>query len=448
VTKAVSMPIAAIATPPGRGGIGIVRISGLGLTSLGQALIGGNMLPRRPMRARFLDRNGATLDDGLMLYFPAPNSYTGEDVIELHGHGGPVIVRMLLARAVELGARLAEPGEFTRRAYLNDKLDLAQAEAVADVIDAATEGAARCAMRSLQGEFSRRIETLVQQLIDLRMLVEATLDFPEEEIDSLDRQAISDRLHRLQDQLAKTIAMGRQGSLLRSGLQVVLVGQPNVGKSSLLNRLAGEDIAIVTPIPGTTRDAVRQVIALAGIPVYIIDTAGLRETGDPVERIGIARTWVEVDKADVAVVIVDAEVGLTDADRKLIDRLPSGLRRIIVHNKSDLYRLQSKRFDDSLGTHVVMSALTGAGASLLQDAILEIAGWQAGGEDIFMARERHMKALEQASSHVELARGVIARPELFAEDLRLAQVALNTITGEFTADDLLGEIFSRFCIGK
>jgi tRNA modification GTPase len=450
VTKAnpATNPIAAIATPPGRGGIGIVRVSGHGLASWGRQLTGRDIAPRRPMRAQFLDRDGAILDDGLILFFPAPHSYTGEDVIELHGHGGPVVVRMLLARAVELGARLAEPGEFTRRAYLNDKIDLAQAEAVADVIDAATESAARCAMRSLQGEFSRRIKSLVDQLIELRILVEATLDFPEEEIDSLDRQAIHDRLQHLQMQLATTIAMGRQGSLLRSGLQVVLVGQPNVGKSSLLNRLAGEDIAIVTPIAGTTRDAVRQAIALAGIPVYIVDTAGLRETGDPVESIGIARTWSEIGKADVAVVIVDARVGLTAPDQTILNRLPARLKRIIVHNKADLYSLPIERRDDSLGTHVVLSALTGEGLPRLQDALLEIAGWHPGAEDVFMARERHMMALEQANASVVVAGAVLSRPELFAEELRLAQGALNTITGEFTADDLLGEIFSRFCIGK
>ena len=440
--------IAAIATPPGRGGIGIIRISGYGLASWGRLLTGCDVPPRRPQRAQFLDRDGHILDDGLILFFPGPHSYTGEDVIELHGHGGPVVVQMLLTRAVELGARLAEPGEFTRRAYLNDKLDLAQAEAVADVIDAATESAARCAMRSLQGEFSRRIAVLVERLIELRMLVEATLDFPEEEIDTLDRQAIGGRLRLLQEQLGKTIAMGRQGSLLRSGLQIVLVGQPNVGKSSLLNRLAGEEIAIVTPIAGTTRDAVRQAIALAGIPVYIVDTAGLRETTDPVEQIGIARAWVEVDKADAAVVIVDARVGLIDADRIILDRLPAKLKRVIVHNKADLCDLPCGRRDDQRGMHVVMSALTGEGVSLLQDALLEIAGWHPGAEDIFMARERHMKALEQASIHVEAAAAVIARPEFLAEDLRLAQVALNSITGEFSADDLLGEIFSRFCIGK
>ncbi len=447
-TNAKPTTIAAIATPAGRGGIGIIRISGHGLASWARALTGRDVPPRRALRAQFLDRDGQTLDDGLMLFFPGPNSYTGEDVIELHGHGGPVVVRMLLARAIELGARLAEPGEFTRRAYLNDKLDLAQAEAVADVIDAATESAARCAMRSLQGEFSRRIESLVEQLIELRMLVEATLDFPEEEIDALDRAVIGRRLQSLQDQLAKTLAMGRQGSLLRSGLQVVLVGQPNVGKSSLLNRLAGEEIAIVTPIAGTTRDAVRQAIALAGIPVYIVDTAGLRETADPVEQIGIARTWAEVERADAAVVIVDAKVGLIDADRVILDRLPARLKRVIAHNKADLYQLPVERRDDQLGAHVVMSALTGEGVSLLQDALLEIAGWHPGSEDVFMARERHMKALEQANSHVESAGAVIARPELLAEELRLAQAALNSITGEFTADDLLGEIFSRFCIGK
>ncbi|MFN0300109.1 MAG: tRNA uridine-5-carboxymethylaminomethyl(34) synthesis GTPase MnmE [Burkholderiales bacterium] len=440
--------IGAIATPPGRGGIGIVRVSGPHLADWGSALIGRDFVPRRPMRARFLDRDGVVLDDGLALFFPAPHSYTGEDIIELHGHGGNVVTRMLLGRALELGARLAEPGEFTRRAFLNDKLDLAQAEAVADLIDAATEGAARSAMRSLQGEFSQRIEVLVAQLVELRMLVEATLDFPEEEIDPIDRGNVRERLATLNASLQETLALGRQGSLLRSGMHVVLVGQPNVGKSSLVNRLAGEEVAIVTPIPGTTRDAIRQTVSLDGVPVHLIDTAGLRESTDVVERLGIARTWTEIEKADVAVMIVDARVGVVDADRETLEKLPARLKHVIVHNKADLSNIECARSDDALGISITLSALTGAGVPILREVLLEIAGWHPGGEDVFMARERHVKALTRASVRITAAEGVLPQTELLAEELRSAHEALNGITGAFTADDLLGEIFSRFCIGK
>jgi tRNA modification GTPase len=319
---------------------------------------------------------------------------------------------------------------------------------VADLIDAATESAARSAMRSLQGEFSRRIKGLTDQLVELRMLVEATLDFPDEEIDPLDRRHTRDRLSALDKAIEETLVTARQGSLLRSGLQVVLVGQPNVGKSSLLNRLAGEEVAIVTPIAGTTRDAVRQALSLEGIPIHIIDTAGLRDTTDRVEELGIARTWAEIEKADAAVVIVDARVGVAAADRAILARLPAGLKCVIVHNKADLSDVGCGRHDDPGGTRVVLSALTGEGITLLQDVLLEIAGWHPGAEDVFMARERHVKALDRASELVAAAAGTLSSPELLAEDLRLAQAALNSITGAFTADDLLGEIFSRFCIGK
>ncbi len=440
--------IAAIATPPGRGGIGIVRVSGTGLAAWGQTLIGRAFAARRALRARFLDPYGRTLDDGIALFFPAPNSYTGEDVIELQGHGGLVVTRMLLARTVELGARLAEPGEFTRRAFLNDKLDLAQAEAVADLIDAATESAARSAMRSLQGEFSRRVESLNHQLVELRMLVEATLDFPDEEIDPLDRRNTGERLLLLQQGVEHTLAIARQGSLLRSGLHVVLVGQPNVGKSSLLNRLAGEDIAIVTPIAGTTRDAVRQTLSLQGIPVHLTDTAGLRPTADPVETIGIARTWAEIEKADAAVVIVDAREGMTAQDRRILDQLPPRLRHIIVHNKADLSSLECGRTNNGSEIQIVLSALTGKGVALLEEVLLEVAGWHPGTEDVFMARERHLNALCQVRDLIASATAMTKEPELLAEDLRMAHAAMSSLTGAFSADDLLGEIFSRFCIGK
>ncbi|MBI2319576.1 MAG: tRNA uridine-5-carboxymethylaminomethyl(34) synthesis GTPase MnmE, partial [Betaproteobacteria bacterium] len=366
------------------------------------------------------------------------------------GHGGPVVLQMLLRRSLELGARLAEPGEFTRRAFLNDKLDLAQAEGVADLIDAATEAAARCALRSLRGEFSAVVDTLLRQLIDLRMLVEATLDFPEEEIDSLDRANARERLARLRAEIDHALAQGRQGSVLRAGLQVVLAGAPNVGKSSLLNRLAGEELAIVTEIPGTTRDTVRQTIQIEGVPINIIDTAGLRETADRIEAIGIARTWAAIARGDALLLVVDAAVGITAQDQAIIERLPGKLARLIVFNKIDLTGGEPRtlRMQGEVETHLWVSALTGAGLDRLRAALLEIAGWQATGEDVFMARERHLVALARAAECLARAAAEMERPELFAEELRLAQAELNAITGEFTADDLLGEIFSRFCIGK
>ncbi len=441
-------PIAAIATAPGRGGIGVVRVSGRKLASLAQALLGKMPAPRRAVRAAFLDARGAAIDDGLALYFPAPHSYTGEDVLELHGHGGPVVMQMLLKRCLELGSRLAEPGEFTRRAFLNDKLDLAQAESVADLIEAATDSAARCALRSLRGEFSAAIEELVRQLIELRMLVEATLDFPEEEVDPLDRANTKGRHASLLHAIDTALAKSRQGSLLRTGLQVVLAGQPNVGKSSVLNCLAGEELAIVTPIPGTTRDSVRQAIHIDGVPLNIVDTAGLRDTEDEVERMGIARTWSEIGKADVVLLLVDARAGVTEKDLQLVARIPQGVKRVFVHNKIDLAGSGPQVQRGEAATSLYLSAKTGAGMDLLRAELLTIAGWQQGAEDLFMARERHLVALRQAAQHTAWAGEHFGRPELFAEELRLAQEQLNSITGEFAADDLLGEIFSRFCIGK
>ena len=441
-------PIAAIATAPGRGGIGVVRMSGKNLAPLAQALLGMVPEARRAVRAAFLDAHGTAIDDGLALYFPGPHSYTGEAVLELQGHGGPVVMQMLLKRCLELGARLAEPGEFTRRAFLNDKLDLAQAESVADLIEAATDSAARCALRSLRGEFSAAIEALLRQLIELRMLVEATLDFPEEELDPLDRADAKGRHSRLLHALETALVKSRQGSLLRTGLQVVLAGQPNVGKSSLLNRLAGEDIAIVTPIPGTTRDSVRQAIQIDGVPLNIVDTAGLRDTRDEVERLGVARTWSEIERADVVLLLVDARAGVTRRDLELVARIPAGVKRVFVHNKIDLADAEPRLQRGESSTSLYLSAKTGVGMDLLGAELLGIAGWQHGAEDVFMARERHLVALRQAMRHAVRAGEHFVRPELFAEELRLAQEQLNSITGEFAADDLLGEIFSRFCIGK
>ena len=441
-------PIAAIATAPGRGGIGVVRVSGRSLVPLALALLGKVPAARRAIRAAFLDARGAAIDDGLALYFPAPHSYTGEEVLELQGHGGPVVMQMLLKRCLELGARLAEPGEFTRRAFLNDKLDLAQAESVADLIEAASDSAARCALRSLRGEFSAAVEALVRQLIELRMLVEATLDFPEEEVDPLDRADAKGRHARLLQAIETALAKSRQGSLLRTGLQVVLAGQPNVGKSSLLNRLAGEELAIVTAIPGTTRDSVRQTIQIDGVPLNIVDTAGLRDTQDEVERLGIARTWSEIGRADVVLLLVDARTGVTKQDLELVARIPQGVKRVFVHNKTDLAGTAARLEQTQAGASIHLSAKTGAGMDLLRAELLAVAGWQRGAEDLFMARERHLVALRRAAEHVAGAGEQFSRPELFAEELRQAQEQLNSITGEFAADDLLGEIFSRFCIGK
>lgn len=447
--------IAAIATAPGRGGIGVIRVSGSDLLPFAFALCGQTPKPRRATLADFRAADGSTIDSGLLLYFPNPHSFTGEDVLELQGHGGPVVMQMLLARCLDLGARLAEPGEFSRRAFLNGKMDLAQAEAVADLIDAATASAARSAVRSLQGEFSRAIHGLTEELISLRMLVEATLDFPEEDIDFLKAANAFARLQRLQGKLAEVFDRAGQGRLLQVGMQVVLAGQPNVGKSSLLNCLAGDELAIVTAVPGTTRDALRSTIQIAGIPLHIIDTAGLRDTDDEVERIGIARSWQEIAKADALLLLVDARGGVTDADREILARLPDHLPRITVYNKIDLVDRQPERHTehDAHGNAVAisLSARTGQGIDLLRAELLRIAGWHPA-EDVFIARERHLRALASAQEHIAAARAVVEGRlpalELFAEELRLAQQALGEITGEFNADDLLGVIFSRFCIGK
>jgi len=440
--------IAAVASAPGRGGIGVVRVSGTNLAPFALALLGLVPAPRHAARADFLDARGVAIDEGIALYFPAPRSYTGEDVLELQGHGGPVVMQMLLRRCMELGARPAAPGEFTRRAFLNDKLDLAQAESVADLIEAATDSAARCALRSLRGEFSAAVAELLRQLIELRMLVEATLDFPEEGLDPLDGADARGRHARLVGAIETALAKSRQGSLLRTGLQVVLAGQPNVGKSSLLNRLAGEELAIVTAIPGTTRDSVRQAIHIDGVPLNIVDTAGLRETQDEVERMGIARTWSEIGKADVVLLLVDARTGVTNQDLELVERIPQGVKRVFVHNKIDLSDGAPQVRRDLASTSLYLSAKTGAGMDLLRAELLAVAGWQQGAEAPFMARERHLVALRQAALHAACAGEHFGQPELFAEELRLAQEQLNSITGEFVADDLLGEIFSRFCIGK
>ncbi len=442
--------IAAIATPAGRGGIGVVRVSGRNLAGWAKALTGIEPEPRRATLARFVDGEGRAIDEGLVLWFAAPHSYTGEDVLELQGHGGPVVMRMLLARCVELGARIAEPGEFTRRAFLNDRLDLAQAEGVADLIDAASEAAARSALRSLSGEFSRRVHEIADELIALRTLVEATLDFPEEDIDPLDRADARARLKKLREMTERLASDARQGAVLRSGITVVIAGAPNVGKSSLLNRLAGEDVAIVTPIAGTTRDTVRETLTIDGVPLHVIDTAGVREASDEVERLGIERTWAAIAKADVGLLMVDAREVLTEGDRAILDALPRRAERIVVRNKVDLCAGDLTPIEGvpEAAQVVAVSAKTGEGVDMLKATLLKVAGWQGGSDDVLLARERHLAEIARALACLAAANDQQGLTELMAEELRLAQHALNGITGEFGSDDLLGEIFGRFCIGK
>ena len=465
--------IAAIATAAGRGGVGVSRSSGSQLLPSAQASTGG--ITPKPRTARctdFLDEHGNAIDNGILLYFAAPASFTGEDVIELQGHGGQIVLQMLLNRCLQLGARIAEAGEFTKRAFLNNKLDLAQAESVADLIDASSQAAARMAVRSLKGAFSKQIHNLVDDLITLRMLVEATLDFPEEEIDFLEAADAQGKLAALQNELSTILSTASQGAILREGMNVVLVGAPNVGKSSLLNALAGDDIAIVTHIAGTTRDTVREHITLDGVPIHITDTAGLRETDDLVEKIGIERSEKAAQNADVALILIDPAEGINATTQAILDKLPSSLTRIVIHNKADLRHEAPSRVDNHIGslktsaarfseaktsadktdtpaTLINLSAKTGAGLDLLKQALLDAVGWQGESEGLFLARSRHIHALETAQR--ELDNAALCgnhQLELLAEHLRLAQHACSEITGEFTADDLLGVIFSRFCIGK
>jgi tRNA modification GTPase len=463
-------PIVAVATAPGRGAVGIVRVSGHALGPLMPALCGRALQPRHATRVAFLAADATPIDQGLALYFPAPASYTGEDVLELHAHGGAVVLQLLLARCLEAaaqpaadgaaprlsGLRLAEPGEFTTRAFLNGKLDLAQAEAVADLIDAGTEAAARSAARSLQGEFSREIDALSQAIIELRTLVEATLDFPDEEIDFLQRADALGRLDRIGARLQAVLAGARRGALLREGIHVVLAGQPNVGKSSLLNALAGAELAIVTPIAGTTRDKIGQTIQIEGVPIHVVDTAGLRapeDVRDEVERIGIQRTWDEIARADVVLLLHDLTRMREAATRAAQAAIEAELQRLTqaprlhVLNKCD-----AAPAPHDAGAAIVVSALTGAGLEHLRQALLHQAGWQGASEGGFIARTRHVEALRRADTHLvaagDHARHGDAALELLAEELRLAHEALGAITGAFTSDDLLGEIFGRFCIGK
>ncbi len=475
-------PIAAIATAPGRGAVGIVRVSGKGLASLVSAICGRSLSARQATYLPFCDSAGQPIDQGLAIFFPAPHSYTGEDVLELQAHGGPVVLQLLLARCLQAaaendaasgcprlqGLRLAQPGEFTERAFLNDKMDLAQAEAIADLIDASTETAARSAARSLSGEFSREVHVLLDKLVHLRMLVEATLDFPEEDIDFLQKADAQGQLTGLQKTLAAVMLRASQGAILREGIKVVIAGQPNAGKSSLLNALAGAELAIVTPVAGTTRDKVTQLIQIEGVPLHVVDTAGLRDSLlpeiDQVEKIGIERAWTEIQSADAVLFLHDLTRQQTPEDLRIANnyvaadaeiaaaiakKLPANTPVIDVWNKSDAVELATGLSELS---GVLISAKTGAGLPALRQRLLEVAGWQAAPEGVFMARERHVLALREVDARLAQAFAQLRAPvpalDLLAEDLRQAQNALSAITGEFTPDDLLGEIFSKFCIGK
>lgn len=466
-------PIAAIATAPGRGAVGIVRVSGKGLAPLVEAICGRPLKAREASYLPFRDATGEAIDQGLALFFPAPHSYTGEDVLELQAHGGPVVLQLLLARCLQAASegaparlphlRLAEPGEFTQRAFLNHKIDLAQAEAIADLIDASTEAAARSASRSLTGAFSHEIHALRDALIHLRMLVEATLDFPEEDIDFLEKADARGQLERLQTTLAQVRQRAQQGALLREGIKVVIAGQPNAGKSSLLNALAGAELAIVTPIAGTTRDKVQQTIQIEGVPLHVIDTAGLRDSDDEVERIGIARAWSEIEGADAVLFLHDLsrmdQPDYLAADAAVAasmqQKIPASVPVIDVWNKTDC---TSTAVAEAAGSGAVnrrsvrISARTGDGLEALRRILLEVAGWQSASEGVYIARARHVQALAQVDAHLEQAAAQLLIPspalDLLAEELRLAQNALGAITGEFSSDDLLGVIFSSFCIGK
>ena len=445
-------PIVAIATAPGRGGIGVVRVSGPHLGPFIYALLGRSLEPRQATYCRFPDATGEAIDQGIALYFVAPASYTGEDVLELQGHGGPAVLQQLLNRCLNVGAifniRIASPGEFTLRAFLNDKIDLAQAEAIADLIDASSEAAARAAVVSMTGLFSQRINTLSAAIVQLRMLVEATLDFPEEEIEFLEKYQAHARLETLQITLTEILSASRQGVVLREGLHVVLAGEPNVGKSSLLNALSGQELAIVTDIAGTTRDKVSQVITLDGVPVTITDTAGLRETNDTIEAIGIERTWSAIEQADVILHLRALNTDHLTLNPQIQLRRSAKSIVLNVCNKVDLSIESLVDTNDTL----FISAKTGQGLEALRAKLLELAGWNPGQESPWLARQRHVDALLAAQSHLTRASEFALQKDLvldlFAEELRLAHSQLGLITGQMTPDDLLGEIFSRFCIGK
>ncbi len=440
--------IAAIATASGAGGIGVVRVSGPQCIEIAHQILGHCPAPRYAAYLPFKQANGELIDHGIAIYFQAPQSYTGEDVLELQAHGGTALMQILLERCISAGARHAEPGEFTRRAYLNDKVDLAQAEAVADLINATSTEAAKSATRSLSGEFSNKIKHLLNKLTDLRMYIEACLDFPEEEIDFITQGKVIEKIIENQQAVEAVLQQAKQGALLREGVHVVLVGQPNVGKSSLMNALLGEDVAIVTPIAGTTRDTIKSEIQINGVPIHVVDTAGLRDTEDEVEKIGIARTYRATETAHIALILLDATHGIGEAEKIILKRLPQQIAKIWVHNKIDLSKEAPKISQKDNECHIYLSAKTGVGVDLLKQQLLMIVGYQQNVEGAFMARSRHLQALTNVQSHLQQAALQICSPELVAEELREAQESLGSITGEFTPDDLLGEIFSKFCIGK
>jgi tRNA modification GTPase len=447
--------IVAQATPPGRGGVGIIRISGPDALSISEKIVSKILKPRYADYLSFYDVNNLVLDQGIAIYFKGPNSFTGEDVVELQGHGGPVIMDMLLQTVVQHGARIANPGEFSERAFLNDKLDLAQAEAIADLIESSSEQAARSALRSLQGDFSKRVHDLVEALKRLRIYVEASIDFPDEEIDFLSDGKVEQWLLEISQLLNDTLAKAQQGALLRDGMSVVIAGRPNAGKSSLLNALSGKESAIVTDIPGTTRDVLKEQITIDGMPLHIIDTAGLRQSDDKVEQIGVERAWKEIEQADRILLVVDSnEVTLTDPLAiwpEFFQKIPSTIPVTLIRNKSDLSGLQSGVEACEQHTILNVSAKAEDGIDALRQHLKDAAGYQATNADGFSARRRHITALENASESVSQAKVQLLEynaGELVAEDLLNAQNELNTITGEFSSDDLLGLIFSSFCIGK
>ncbi|MFP4079350.1 MAG: tRNA uridine-5-carboxymethylaminomethyl(34) synthesis GTPase MnmE [Ectothiorhodospira sp.] len=440
--------IAAIATPPGRGGVGIVRISGPGAAGIARATLGRVPDPRLATLATFRDPGGQALDSGLALYFPGPGSYTGEDVLEFQGHGGPVVMDRLLTACLGHGCRLARPGEFTQRAFLNDRMDLAQAEAVADLIDAGSAAAARGALRTLEGALSRRTEALAETLTGLRTHVEAALDFPEEELDLLADTAVGARLHDLQEDLQRLLEGAGQGRLLQEGAHLVIAGRPNAGKSSLLNRLADRETAIVTPIPGTTRDVLREHLSLDGLPLHLVDTAGLHASEDPVEQEGMRRAWSEIDRADVILLVVDATEGEGEAEAAIRQRLDPAIPVLTLLNKIDRLPAPPRDTDED---RIPLSALTGEGLSRLKERLKTLLHYHGQEEGLFIARRRHLDALERMQTHLQAAHGHLQAgeaPELLAEELRLAQEALGEVTGRVSSEDLLGRIFSDFCIGK
>jgi tRNA modification GTPase len=443
--------IAALATPAGRGGVGIIRISGPAATEIAHNILGKLPAPRRAEYLPFYDLDGRIIDSGLALYFPNPHSFTGEDVLELQGHGGPVVLDLLLQQTLQQGARLARPGEFSERAFLNDKIDLAQAEAIADLIEAGSEQAARSAMQSLQGVFSDWVHATVESLTELRMFVEAAIDFPEEEIDFLADERVTEKLKYLLNDIEQVIDTAHQGQLLREGMRIVLAGQPNTGKSSLLNALAGRETAIVTEVPGTTRDVLKEEINIDGMPLHIIDTAGLRESGDVVEQEGIRRTWQEIEQADCILLLLDDRAGFSDKEQQILDQLPHRLPVTRVFNKIDLTGAQVELVEDENGVKVKLSAKNGEGIDLLRDHLKTQVGYHGTSDGLFMARRRHLDALERARLHIEKGYEQLQThhaAELLAEELKLAQQALGEITGEVSSDELLGRIFTSFCIGK